>query len=217
MKRYWLVLLVMCMAIGSVNAEQKDPNAISIEKWNIAVKDPANPDELMQAKWNSVVNVLKDKALDANTKTAVIDIIIRPVFDFELMGKLSVGKTNWPKFSEAQRVKFLSLFVDKLKTSYRDKIMMYENQTAQFQPAVPNKDTVQITMNLISNDSKTVLLYKLRKADKSWKIYDVEIEGVSILLTYRSQFNDILSRGTVDELISQLEKPASTPPARCEP
>jgi phospholipid transport system substrate-binding protein len=50
-------------------------------------------------------------------------------------------------------------------------------------------------------------LYKLRKVQKAWKIYDVEIQGVSVLLTYRSQFDEILSHGTVKELLSRLEKP----------
>jgi phospholipid transport system substrate-binding protein len=50
------------------------------------------------------------------------------------------------------------------------------------------------------------MLYKLRNVEKRWKIYDVEIQGVSILLTYRAQFNDILSKGTVNDLLSQLEK-----------
>lgn len=208
MRCFWYLTLVFILVFQTVNAETEDPNAISTAKWEVAVKDPSNPDELMQAKWNSVVNVLNDKSLEVKAKADIIDKMIRPAFDFELMGKLAAGKTHWPKFSPSQREKFLSLFVEKLKTSYRDKIMMYENQTAEFQPGVPNKDTVQISMTLNSKDSKTAMLYKLRKADKSWKVYDVEIEGVSILLTYRSQFNDILSRGTVDELLVQLEKPA---------
>jgi phospholipid transport system substrate-binding protein len=62
-------------------------------------------------------------------------------------------------------------------------------------------------MELISKDTKVAVLYKLRKVDKCWKIYDVEIQGVSILLTYRSQFDDILSSGTVNDLLSRLEKP----------
>jgi len=62
-------------------------------------------------------------------------------------------------------------------------------------------------MELISKDKKVAMIYKLRKVEKEWKIYDVEIEGVSILLTYRSQFDDILSRGTVEDLLSRLENP----------
>jgi phospholipid transport system substrate-binding protein len=217
MKNFGYVLLVFFFAGFCVNADNKspkDPNAMPLDKWDIAVKDPGNPSELVQTKWNSVVNVLKDKELDTDTRASIIDKIISPVFDFQLMGKLALGKTNWPKFNTAQREKFMSLFVQLLKTSYRDKIMLYENQQAAFQPAVQNKESVHIPMTLTFKEEKTTLLYKLRKADKSWKVYDVEIEGVSILLTYRSQFDDILSRGTVDELLLQLEKPAPAAPAK---
>jgi phospholipid transport system substrate-binding protein len=214
MKCFWYLTVVFILVFQTVNAEAEDPNEISTAKWEVAVKDPSNPDELMQAKWNSVVNVLNDKSLDVIVKANIIDKMIRPVFDFELMGKLALGKTHWPKLNTAQREKFLTLFVKRLKTSYRDKIMMYEGQQAAFQPSVQNKDTVHIPMTLTFKEEKTTLLYKLRKADKSWKIYDVEIEGVSILLTYRSQFDDILSRGTVDDLLLQLEKPAPAAPAK---
>jgi phospholipid transport system substrate-binding protein len=84
-------------------------------------------------------------------------------------------------------------------------------------PGVPKKNTIQIPMTLISEGKEILILYKLHRLDEQskrkalghWRIYDVEIEGVSILLTYRSQFDDILRRGTVEDLLSQLEKPPS--------
>ena len=79
------------------------------------------------------------------------------------------------------------------------------------------KNAIHIPMVLISDDKEIAMLYRLHKVDEAnksranvrWKIYDVEIEGVSILLTYRSQFDDILRRGTVKDLLSHLEKPPS--------
>jgi phospholipid transport system substrate-binding protein len=62
-------------------------------------------------------------------------------------------------------------------------------------------------MVLISNGKGAAVLYKLHKTSERWKIYDVEIQGVSILLTYRSQFDDILRRGSVEDLLFQLKKP----------
>lgn len=213
MKRFWCVLAVFFCAAFCVQADDtscSDVNALSLDKWDIPIKDPNNPNELVQAKWNSVVNVLKDSHLNESAKVSLVDKIISPIFDFELMGKLSLGKTNWPKLNAAQREKFMSLFVERLKTSYRNKIMLYEDEQAAFEPAVRNKENVQIPMTLISGSKKTALLYKLRRTENKWKIYDVEIEGVSILLTYRSQFDDILVHGTVDDLLSQLEAPAES-------
>jgi phospholipid transport system substrate-binding protein len=213
MKSLCYILLVFLIAGQVVYADDKhsgDPNALSPAKWDIAISDPNDPNELVRAKWDSVINVLKAKELDQNAKADIIDKIVSPAFDFPLMGKLALGKTNWPKLNSSQREKFTVLFVERLRTSYRNKIMLYKDEKVLFQPAVRNKDTIQIPMALISDDKKLAMLYKLHKAGESWKIYDVEIEGVSILLTYRSQFNDVLSRGTVDDLISQLEKPAGS-------
>ena len=61
-------------------------------------------------------------------------------------------------------------------------------------------------MTVFAENKKFTIVYKFRRIDKKWKIYDLEIEGVSIILTYRSQFNDILSHGSVEDLLRQLEK-----------
>jgi phospholipid transport system substrate-binding protein len=196
--------------VSADNKAPNDPNEVLRVRFEIAARDPNNPNELLRAKWDSIANVLKTKDLDPKVKETVVDKIISPIFDFALMGKLALGRTNWPKLDASQREKFTSLFVKRLKSSYRDKLMLYNDEKVSFQPAVQNKDTVHIPMTLISNDKKWAMLYKLRNAGGSWKIYDVEIEGVSILLTYRSQFEDTLSHGTVDDLLSQLEKPAGS-------
>jgi len=80
-----------------------------------------------------------------------------------------------------------------------------------YKPAVQKKkNVIYLPTQLTSEDKEVAILYKFRKMDPpqaGWKIYDVEIQGVSILLTYRSQFDDILRRGTVKDLLSRLEKP----------
>lgn len=212
MKYFGCVLFVLT-AVSGVWAEQAqtaEVAATDITKWDITVKDPNDPNDVMRTKWDSVAKVLQNKELDEKAKADIVDHIISPVFDFELMGKLALGKTHWPKLNASERDTFTALFVQRLKASYRDKIMMYKDEQVEFQPAVQKKEMIQIPMTLISNSKKTAILYKLHRLDKKWKVYDVEIEGVSILLTYRSQFDDILARGTVKDLLSQLEKQAGS-------
>jgi len=186
-------LLLLLVAGQYVNADDKDPN---------------DPNELLRSKWDAVVSVLQNKDIEQEEKESEISKIVNPSFDFPLMAKLALGRKNWPKLSEQQRKKFTELFIERVSTSYCDKISLYTDEKALFKPAVWNKKTISILMELISKDKTIAMLYKLRKVDGCWKIYDVEIEGVSILLTYRSQFDDILRRGTVEELLSRLEKPA---------
>ena len=187
--------LLLLLAAGQyVNADDKDPN---------------DPNELLRNKWDAVRTVLQNKDIEQEEKEEQISKIVDPSFDFPLMAKLALGKKNWLKLNLQQREKFTQLFVERLSASYCDKISLYTDEKALFKPAVWNKKTISILMELISKDKTIAMLYKLRKVNGCWKIYDVEIEGVSILLTYRSQFDDILRRGTVEELLSRLEKPAT--------
>jgi len=189
-----LILLAMCQGI---NAETKDPNY------------PSDPNELVRSKWRAVISVLRNKDIDKEAREKKISKIVSPIFDFPLMAKLALGRDHWPKLTPPQQEKFTQLFVERLKTSYREKIALYTDEKVQFKAAVRKKNIIHIPMELMSKDKKVTILHKLRKADKRWKVYDVEIQGVSILLTYRSQFDDILNKGTVEDLLSRLEKPPS--------
>lgn len=187
----WCALLVFLVAGQVVRANNEDPN---------------DPNELLRAKWDAVISVLQNKDIDEKDKESQIDEIVSPLFDFPLMAKLALGRKHWPKLTTPQREKFTLLFAERLKTSYAEKITLYAGEKVLFKPAVKKKRTVHIPMELISNDKTVVMLYKLRKADGRWKVYDVQIQGVSILLTYRSQFDDILRRGSVEDLLARLEK-----------
>jgi phospholipid transport system substrate-binding protein len=192
--KFWAVLLFLLIAGQIANADVKDPN---------------DPNIMLQSKWEAISSILKNKDIEEKKKGEEITKISKPIFDFQLMAKLALGKKNWLKLNVEQRKKFTELFVEKLADSYRKKIMLYTDQKVLFKPAVQKKKSTYIPMDLKSKDNTIAIVYKLRRVEKRWKVYDVEIEGVSILLTYRSQFDDILRRGTVDELLSLLEKPST--------
>jgi len=217
-KRFWLRLLcaglVLLVACQVVNADNKDPNDPNDPNNLNEPNEPADPNipkdpnELLRYKWDAVISILQKKDMDQKDKENQISKVISPVFDFPLMAKLALGRTHWPKFTPPQREKFIQLFSERLKSSYLDKVSLYKDEKVLFRPAEQKKkNTISIPTELIHEDKKVAILYKLRKIDKRWKIYDVEIQGVSILLTYRSQFDEILSRGTVKDLLSRLEKP----------
>ncbi|MBW8036407.1 MAG: ABC transporter substrate-binding protein [Planctomycetes bacterium] len=211
MKIFCYAICFLLVAGQSVNADSKDPNYVNEllrTRAEFVVKDSKDPEVLLRRIWDATINVIKAEDIDRRTKENLIDKIINPIFDFPLMSKLALGRKNWSKLNSQQREKFIDLFVKRLRNSYRGKILLYTNQTASFKPGVHKKKTLQIPMDLVSEDHKLAMLYKLRKMSERWKIYDLEIEGVSIVLTYRSQFDDVLGRGTVEDLLSLLEKPA---------
>ena len=200
MNRLWSIVLVVLIACQCVNAGSKDPNSPNDPNY------PSNPRELLRVKWGAVITILQNKQIDQEAKEKKINKIVSAIFDFPLMAKLALGRKHWPKFTPPQREKFTRLFIELLVTSYREKVSLYTNENVQLKSAVKKKTTVYIPMELKSKDKKIAILHKLRKVENRWKVYDVEIQGISILKTYRSQFDDILSRGTVDDLLSRLEK-----------
>jgi phospholipid transport system substrate-binding protein len=195
LRSLWCILLVFLFASQVVNADNKDPN------------DPNNPEELLRNKWDAIVSILQNKDIDQKAKEKKISKVISPIFDFPLMAKLTLGRKHWPKLTPPQRDKFTQLFTERLKKLYWENISLYKDEKVWFKPKEQKKKTIYIPSELIYKDKKVAIIYKLRNVKKCWKIYDVEIQGVSVLLTYRSQFDEILRHGTVKELLSRLEKP----------
>jgi phospholipid transport system substrate-binding protein len=154
----------------------------------------------------AVMSVLQNKDLNKEEKSSRIAEIVKPMFDFSRMAKLTLGKRYWPGLSKETQKKFTHDFTKLLEESYRNKLLSYTDEKIVYEAPLQVKKKVKIPTYLVSESSKTSIIYKLYKPRKSWKIYDIEIQGVSIIQTYRSQFTQILQSGTVDDLLLKLEE-----------
>ena len=168
--------------------------------------------ELLESKLDAVVAVLQKKELEQQAKNKKIIEIVTPMFDFSLMAKLSLGRKYWPGLSKDKQERFAELFIKRLKESYREKLTLYTDEKIVYQAPVQVKKKIRIPTELVSKNNKISMLYKFHKSKRNWKIYDIEIEGVSIISTYRSQFDEVLSSGTIDDLLLKLEKPEKEKP-----
>jgi len=175
----------------------------------VMADDKKEAEELLKGKLEQVILVLEKKDIDQQTKKKEIVEIVTPMFNFSLMSKLTLGKKHWPGLTKKQKDKFTELFTKRLKDSYLEKMMLYTDEKIEYKESVQVKKKVQIPTILISKDNKISMLYKLYKSKQSWLIYDIEIQGVSLISTYRSQFDEVLRNGTVDDLLAKLEKPES--------
>jgi len=169
--------------------------------------DKKEAEEVLKGKLEQVILVLEKKELKEETKKKEIIEIVTPMFDFSLMSKLTLGKKHWPGLTKKQAGKFTELFTKRLKDSYLDKMLLYTDEKIEYKESVQVGKKVQIPTILTSKDNKISMLYKLYKSKQDWKIYDIEIQGVSLISTYRSQFDEILRSKTVDDLLLKLEKP----------
>ena len=174
----------------------------------VMADDKRDAEEIVKGKLDAVFAVLQKKDLDQQAKKKEINEIVTPMFDFALMAKLTLGKKHWPSLPREKKEKFTELYIELLKTSYLDKLALYTDEKVIFEPPAQVKKKVHIPTQLVSKDRKTSILYKLYKPADDWKVYDLEIQGVSIIRSYRSQFGEILQNGTIDDLLRKMEKPA---------
>ncbi len=170
--------------------------------------DKSDAEELVKRKLDAVFAVLQKKDLQQQAKKKEISEIVTPMFDFELMAKLTMGRKHWPSLPLEKKEKFTTLYIELLKKSYLDKLALYTDEKVIFEPPAQVKEKVHIPTQLVSKDRKTSILYKLYKTADDWKVYDLEIQGVSIIRSYRSQFDEIMQNGTIDDLLLKMEKPS---------
>jgi phospholipid transport system substrate-binding protein len=194
----WIMKVLLCAGFSLLLLSQA-----------VTADDKSAAEEFIKSNLDAVFTVLQNKDRSQETRNSEVEKIVTPMFDFTLMGKLSLGKTYWPELSPDQRERFTELFVERLRRSYLNRLAAYTDEKIIYESPVAVKKKVHMPTLLISKGKKISMLYKLYPTNNSWKIYDVEIEGVSIIRSYRSQFNEILQKGTFDDLLQKMERPAN--------
>ena len=169
-------------------------------------------EELLKENLTAIFVILNKQSLSPDAKKNEIERIVNPMFDFSLMAKLTLGRKYWPGLSTDQRERFTELFIERLRNSYLDRLTLYTDEKVQYEPAIAVKKKVQIPTYLVSKDDKISILYKFYDSSSGWRIYDLEVQGVSIIRSYRSQFHEILRSGSFDDLLAKLEKSAEDQP-----
>ncbi len=163
-------------------------------------------EEFLKSNLDAVFAVLQKKDLAPQAKNNEVVEIVTPMFDFALMAKLSLGRKYWSDLTQDKKDRFTELFVKRLRKSYLDKLTTYTDEKISYESPVAIKKKIHIPTHLISKGKKISMLYKLYPSNNIWKIYDIEIQGVSIIRSYRAQFREILQKGTFDDLLQRMQK-----------
>ena len=162
----------------------------------------------VQSHVDRVLDVLRDPSLKAESakkaKKEKIRAIADEMFDFTELSKRTLAQ-NWSKFDSGQQKEFIKLYKSLLSDSYADKILAYTNEKIVFSKEVPLTDkTVEVRSTVTGKTAETQINYRvLLKAD-GWRVYDVVIEGVSLINNYRSQFRDILLNKPPESVLETL-------------
>jgi phospholipid transport system substrate-binding protein len=126
------------------------------------------------------------------------------LFDFVELSKRTLG-LNWNKLIPEQRKEFVELYKTILKDAYVDKITAYTNEQVNFTKEVPiSENMVEVQSSVVTKTAETPIFYRVIKKDSDWKVFDVVIEGVSLISNYRTQFREILGNNPPEKLLETL-------------
>ncbi|MBI4248728.1 MAG: ABC transporter substrate-binding protein [Elusimicrobia bacterium] len=165
---------------------------------------------LVQGVVDRALAVLRDEKVPLDAKKEMVVDIINPLVDLPLAAKLTLGPKQWPRLGEKQRREFTDLFVDQVKSSYFEKMDQFSDAKVEFEAPVAKEDKFYMLTHVIGKDQRLKLAYKLYRSSESWKIYDLEIEGVSIVKSYGAQYKEFLQKGTFEELLEKMREKAQS-------
>jgi phospholipid transport system substrate-binding protein len=164
------------------------------------------PSAAIQADIDKVLEVLRDKNLSEKDKREKILAFYRQMFDEEELAKRTLG-ANWRKLNPAQQQEFSHLYRRVLERAYMNKILSYKDQRVVVTREVTfSKNLAEVFTKVITASQEVPINYRVILVDGTWKIYDVVIENVSLILNYRSQFDSILARDSPARMLEILRK-----------
>jgi len=161
---------------------------------------------------DEIISILQDEKLAvparrAERKNRMVTIVEKK-FDFRDMSMRALAK-HWHGRSPAEQDRFVVLFKTLLENTYIAKIETYSGEKVVFKKAAVQGNKAIVYSDLIRKNVETPVNYKLKNNDDRWTVYDVEVEGVSLVNNYRTQFASILGKEDFAGLIAKLEEKVS--------
>jgi phospholipid transport system substrate-binding protein len=171
-----------------------------------------SPDALVKRVTDEVLTIIKsDKDLQSGNTRKIVELAeqkVLPHFDFERMTRLAVGR-SWNQATPEQKQALVKEFRTMLVRTYSTSLTQYRNQKIDVKPAkvgANDKDVTVKTVVIQQGGPPIPIDYAMEKADSGWKVYDVVIDGASLVTTYRGSFNDQIQKSGIDGLIKTLQE-----------
>ncbi|MCE9632957.1 MAG: ABC transporter substrate-binding protein [Methylophilales bacterium] len=172
--------------------------------------DVIAPDVMVKNTANEVLEIVrKDKDIQAGDTQKIVAITqekIVPHFNFERMSRMVLGRA-WVKASDEQKEKFQTEFRNLLVRTYSSALAKYRNQTIEYKPlrAGAGDTEVVVKTQIVQPGGPPIPIdYSMERKDDAWKVYDVKIDGISLVTNYKGQFATDLRQGSLDVVIQKL-------------
>jgi phospholipid transport system substrate-binding protein len=177
----------------------------------------AGAKETVQSQIDKMLDTMKQPGFKDQPRDAqILEIrkIINEVFDYNELSRRTLGR-EWRKFTPEQRTEFIDLFQRILENVYADRILAYTHEKIEFGKETQlKKGRMEVESYIITTDNKKVpIFYRMSNKTGQWRVYDVVIEGISMVKNYRGQFRQILSNKKPEDLLQTLRDKAKEKPA----
>ena len=173
----------------------------------------SSPVPMLQDTATQIISTLKQNKSSLKNNHQIIyhavERYLLPNVDVNGMSRSVLGRQAWSKASAADKQEFTQVFTQLVIRTYASPLAEYTDETVKFLPLRGGVDTQFTRVNSViirSNGQNIPLSYSLVSKNNTWKIYDLSVEGVSLLQSFRSQFGQILQKSSMQDLIAQMRK-----------
>ena len=168
------------------------------------------PLDTVERHVNEVLKVLRNPALQGEANKAAkqerIEAVADEMFDYVALSRLTLGQ-NWKKFTGDQKKEFIQLYRSILEKAYMDRILSYTDEKVTFdKETMLSEKKAEVQTHILTKSTEIPIFYRVYLKDGKWKVYDVIIEGISLIKNYRTQFRDILANNPPEEVLKILRK-----------
>jgi phospholipid transport system substrate-binding protein len=168
------------------------------------------PTEKVKETTEKILSIVSDPALKGPDKDKERRALIREAvderFDWEELSRRSLAR-HWRKLDDEQKKEFIILFGKLLERTYLDRVEGYSGEQVTYVNEIVEGEYALVEVRVLTSKGTEIPAnYKLRKKDGDWRVYDISIEGVSLVNNYRVQFNDIITKSSYEELIKKLQE-----------
>jgi len=168
------------------------------------------PTETLKTTVDKIIEILKDQKLKRpemrDTRRRLLRSTIEEVFDFEEMSKRTLG-VYWRKRTEEEKREFVELFSKLLERTYINKIESYTDEEVVFtEERVKGKYAIVKSVVKAPQSNEISIDYRMLRKDGRWMVYDVIIEGVSLVKNYRTQFREIIRKDSYQTLVQKIKE-----------
>lgn len=166
------------------------------------------PTEDVRETTDKLIAIVSDPAMKTSDMVAErarrIRVAVDERFDWREMSKRTLAR-HWKKRSDREKEEFVDLFGKLLERTYLDKVEGYSGEKVLYvSEKVEGKYGIVIVRIVTKKDTEILVKYKLKNKGSKWLVYDISIEGVSLVNNYRKQFNSIMTRSSYGDLVEKL-------------